>query len=376
MTELKSYVESLDNYDEKHPDIQKFMSKLDRHIDYKALLANFEWTNSYFEKLDDLLVMLSYQLQDTIIEEIRKFLQEKIRATPITTFNHIFRSAIWNHYMYICHYQYYQGRENLSMNPEIIDILKENPQLICWPTLSNNPAAIDLLKMNLDMIDWYYLSSNPAAIELIQKYPHRVSWGELSRNTNPDAIKMLRKNPANISWRYLSENKCPDAIQLLRENPDKIDWQSLSCNSAPEAIKLLKENPEKIYWINIMLNPAASEIINEYILSRNIKKYPGLMSWSAISKNPATISILEAYPHQIRWYELSLNPGACKLLKANLNLVMWDKLSENPGATEIIRDNLNKVEWRALSKNHYNYYSEKLNYFNGLKFFPRSRLCL
>lgn len=56
----------------------------------------------------------------------------------------------------------------LSKNPNAIDLLKENPDKICWWILSSNPNAIDILKDNPDKIDWKYLSLNPNAIELLK----------------------------------------------------------------------------------------------------------------------------------------------------------------------------------------------------------------
>ena len=50
----------------------------------------------------------------------------------------------------------------LSLNPNAIDLLKENPEKIKWDMLSQNPNAIELLKTNPDKIHWYYLSRNPS----------------------------------------------------------------------------------------------------------------------------------------------------------------------------------------------------------------------
>src|SRR6056300_1512819 len=46
----------------------------------------------------------------------------------------------------------------LSLNPNAIDLLKENQDKIDWINLSINPNAIDLLKENQDKIDWINLS--------------------------------------------------------------------------------------------------------------------------------------------------------------------------------------------------------------------------
>ena len=44
--------------------------------------------------------------------------------------------------------------DNLCLNPNVIDILKNNPDKIDWSELSTNPNAIELLKNNKDKIDW------------------------------------------------------------------------------------------------------------------------------------------------------------------------------------------------------------------------------
>lgn len=393
--ELKTYIENLDNYDEKHPEIQNFMHKINRHLDYKALLDSFEWSNSYFEKLDDLLVQLSYQLQDSTIEEIRIFLREKIRSTPITTYNRIFKANIWNHYQYVLKYQYYAHCSGLSKNPEIIDILEENPEIINWSGLSSNPAAAKILKANSSSINLMYALNNPSMIELVTQFvtdcmeegaPHKIDWSELSKNTHPDAIKLLCEYIDYVDWHILSMN--PAAVDILKMNPTKVEWRSLASNESPKAIKLLvelapyyKNDPfPGIYWGRVLSNPAAYDDIISPLL-KNIDEHKGKIDFISLSKNPAAIPFLEANPQYIHWLHLSENPGACHLLKNRINehgidFVDWNNISENPGTTEIIRDHIDKINWERLVDNHYGYYSEKINHFNGLGFFQRSRLRL
>ena len=50
----------------------------------------------------------------------------------------------------------------LSLNPNAIELLKENQDKIDWINLSSNPNAIELLKENPNKIDWKYLSQNPS----------------------------------------------------------------------------------------------------------------------------------------------------------------------------------------------------------------------
>ena len=50
----------------------------------------------------------------------------------------------------------------IFLNEEELDDLDNK---IDWDNLCLNPNAIDLLKENQDEIDWYYLSSNPSIFE-------------------------------------------------------------------------------------------------------------------------------------------------------------------------------------------------------------------
>jgi hypothetical protein len=64
-----------------------------------------------------------------------------------------------------------------------------------WQCLSINPNAVDLLKENSDKIDWMNLSKNPGAITIITdklleqtlklgKRKNCISWNKLSLNSN------------------------------------------------------------------------------------------------------------------------------------------------------------------------------------------------
>jgi ribosomal protein L24E len=58
-------------------------------------------------------------------------------------------------------------------------------------------------------------------------------------------VKLLKRNPEKISWWNLSINTNTEAVELLKQNPDKIDWANLSGNTNAEAVELLKQNPIK-----------------------------------------------------------------------------------------------------------------------------------
>ena len=183
----------------------------------------------------------------------------------------------------------------LSINPNAIDLLKENPdKIIYWRELSGNPNAIDLLKENYDNIYWEFLSENPNAIELLRENIKNIDWWKLSGN--PNAIELLKENQDNINWKLLSFN--PNAIELLKENQDNINWVNLSLN--PNAIELLKENQELIKWGLLSTNPNAIELL---------KENQELIDWNRLSENPNAIKLLKSNPTKINWKVLSKNPA-------------------------------------------------------------------
>ena len=64
---------------------------------------------------------------------------------------------------WIPHKALYWG--NLSLNPNAIPTLEQNPELIDWYRLSENPNAIPLLEQNQDKICWFAFSHNPSIFE-------------------------------------------------------------------------------------------------------------------------------------------------------------------------------------------------------------------
>jgi hypothetical protein len=117
--------------------------------------------------------------------------------------------------------------------------------------LSLDPNKVKYLKQNPEKINWYWLSFNPAAIDLLKANPKKINWDNLS--FNPAAISLLKANPTRINWNNLSLN--PAAISLLKANPDKINWNNLSLN------------PE-IYEYDYDTIKKYNKIINEEIIDR------------------------------------------------------------------------------------------------------------
>jgi hypothetical protein len=182
----------------------------------------------------------------------------------------------------------------LSLMPEAVDFLKENPDKINWINLCNNPSShiIPILEKNMDKIDWYYLSGNSYVISFLKQHKDKINWDGLSYNysayqllfenqnkinwiniclnENPKIIKeIIGKNldKEEISWEALSQNINDEAIFILKENLSKINWNYLSSNTNPNAILLLKRNISKINWYNLSLNPSrqAKLLFLEYV---------------------------------------------------------------------------------------------------------------
>ena len=65
---------------------------------------------------------------------------------------------------------------------------------INWNNLSLNPNAIQLLEKNIDKINRLYLLRNPNAIHLLEKNMNKIDWCNFSTNINIFEIdkKMLK----------------------------------------------------------------------------------------------------------------------------------------------------------------------------------------
>jgi len=106
-----------------------------------------------------------------------------------------------------------------------------------WMWLSLNPNAIHLLEQNPDKIDWIHLSENPNAIHILEQNPDKIHWISLSEN--PNAIHMVEKNLDRISWGCLSSN--PSIFELdynaLKERCSLYKWELLEVVFHPSRIE-------------------------------------------------------------------------------------------------------------------------------------------
>ena len=295
----------------------------------------------------------------------------------------------------------------LSSNPNAVDFLEENRNMIDWRELSSNPNAIELLKENPDKIYWAYLSANPdpKAIEMLKANLDRISWGYIAQNSNPEAIKLIEEkikvNPEIIHFDNLAANETPEAMKIIEENVLNKNtlyqtsnstmyqisnsmrfWSILSRNS--KAIKILKANPRKIHWDQLCINKSteAIQLLEEQMTNKWVDpvKINKNISWLNLSCNPnqKAFEILEANPTKIDYRGLSnnSNPKAIELLMERMKVqnqykkkedrIDWKALSKNPGAVELIINRLKyedelqdsksledteKIDWRLLSSN-------------------------
>lgn len=356
--EIIQYVETLDNYDEKNPEIQSFIKKLNKPIIYQGLLDHFAWKAKQYTALDKKLIELGYAGRDDDINSIKMFLTDKIEMMSLAQFNFIFKANIYNH----------------------MDLFDKDINSIQWTYLSRNPAAIKKLEANQSKVRYRNLAKNSRAVNLWSRlvlgsdyfnhgHDHfdfkmvKEGLGLKHISQNPAAIDLVSNSPEIIDWYYLSRN--PAAIKLLKQNPDKIHWDMLSVNSA--AVKMLIKNPEKINWKWLSMNPAKEAI-------ELLKQNPEKISWTELSMNPAAMELLEQNLDKISWTELSQNPSAIELLEQNLDKIDWYGLSMNPAAIELLRQNPEKINWDQLALNPYDFNQAKIDHFNSMHLFPRSQL--
>ena len=289
----------------------------------------------------------------------------------------------------------------LSSNPNAVDFLEENRNMINWRELSSNPNAIELLKANPDKIDWVSLSKNPDqnAIEMLKANLDKINWGYIALNSNPEAMKLIEEeikiNPTNIHFDNLAANETPEAMKIIEENllnkntiyqvSNSIHfWSILSRNSM--AIKILKANSHKIHWDQLCSNKSteAIQLLEEQMTNKWVDPViiDRRISWYNLSSNPnqRALAILEANPTKIDYRGLShnSNPKAIDLLKKRMEVqnqyrkkedrIHYKVLSTNPGAIELIKnrviyendldlelyrrlENTEKIDWLAFSSN-------------------------
>ena len=231
----------------------------------------------------------------------------------------------------------------LSINPNAINLLKENPNKINWKYLSMNPSAIELLKENKDKIYWYNLSSNPNAIELLKENKDKINYRKLVFNEN--AIELIKD-------KIKEEQKLTEEEYNNLDYTNKICFDNLSTNT--NAIELLKEHKDKIHWtllsrnknaIDLLIPKRIEEIANNY----DIIEYDPKMQLSKhlLSTNKNAINMLQQDPDIINWEYISQNTNAIPIIENRL------KYESNIDIDEYINLQDNKICWKQLSNNIY-----------------------
>ncbi len=225
-------------------------------------------------------------------------------------------------------------RHLLSLNPNAIRLLEENPKWIDWELLCLNPNAIHLIENTLNPhlienttgIDWYALSSNPNAMGLLEKHLDKVDWCSLSGN--PGAIRLLSDHPDKIQWRALSGN--PAALSLLEENPDKIHWCVLRhlyfLHGDPNIPRLFEKNGLRVLETSIV---SAAFSTNVETILENVDHLTW-SDWYYLCARPDMIPILQENQDKIHWHVLCSNPNAMSILEKNLDKITWREFSSNP----------------------------------------------
>ena len=85
--------------------------------------------------------------------------------------------------------------------------------------LSNNPNAIEILKENIDLIDWNQLSTNINAMQLLKEHQDKINWSYFSANPSIftyDYEKMQNSN-LNLKEEIIASALNPKRIFRLIE---------------------------------------------------------------------------------------------------------------------------------------------------------------
>ena len=245
----------------------------------------------------------------------------------------------------------------LSLNPNAIDYLTENPDLIVWDYLSSNKNAIALLLKNKDKIYLNYLckNENEEVIGIIRDNKDKIAnWYYLNRNRNPAIFKFILENPDKINWYVFISNE--NSADFINNNLDffynklkDFKWEALSKNTNPKILQLLKDNKNRLDWYHLSKNPLLFDVI------KGCDNYPYFhkIDWAqlCLNEDKRAIELLKINKNKIAWDMLSSNPNAIELLEKNMDLIDWNYLSSNPNAMNLLRDNPQMIVWYKFSLN-------------------------
>jgi hypothetical protein len=248
--------------------------------------------------------------------------------------------------------------------PQAIRLIEQNPGRVFWSSLSINPAAIHLFDPEKVTP---IVSCNPNAIDFLYENPDLIYPMELWKNPSPRAVELY--DVESLNWGVVSQY-CSN-LDFLQENIDRIDWFKLSSNVYAESIAMLY--PERLDWIEVSLNPGMMNLIREYparvshsyILSNTaagdlIREYlPEEKSpwiWDLLCSNPSAVGVMREYKENIVWHKMCRHPLAIDLIKEMMEKRVLTKqeigeLCSNPAAVNLLERYRDKLCYRRLSSN-------------------------
>lgn len=91
-----------------------------------------------------------------------------------------------------------------------------------------------------DQVNWPQLSMNPNALELLRENMDKIVWPVLATNPNLDAMTLIEENPGKVDG-------------------SSYNFINVGLSARPEAIDFLERYPEKIAWGIIWTNPGIFE---------------------------------------------------------------------------------------------------------------------
>lgn len=236
--------------------------------------------------------------------------------------------------------------------PKLVEFIKANyPNDLYNPIYHNQHFNLVEYARHNDVLPWYFsVISSDEAIDMMIENPKLICFEYLMRNTN-HRIKLLLENRINFSqdeWKYMSSSCNSYIMELLEKNLDNINWDILSYNTHDGAIRILKNNPDKINWRNLMGNSSAIEIF---------KAHQDKIIWNSkeFCMNPNAIELIDKMVQKkwkkINFIALSANPNAIHILKKHMDKVAWYNLSKNPNAIDILLENPEKISFDHFLKN-------------------------
>ena len=342
----------VDNQDEKI--ILDFKEKINQPAEYRAHLANFDFTEKWFCKLDELLIQLGYRALDADIKYITDWLSNKLHDVNINKMN--IGNTIDKFYNLINllaseenPYIYYQP------TVEIVEyFIYQIPDKISWKWFSRNKSniAVCYCLEHLDCISWGNFSRNESDIAvnyLIENF-NKIHWYNFSRNENPIAVSCLIEHPDKIKWEYFSQNSTDLATSYCLKHLDKIDWQKFSLNETDIAVNYLMAHPNKISWDRFSQN--ASDIAVSYLIEN-----PDDIHWRSFSRNINNMAV----EYFIRKYPLAYED--CVDKNKNINMVK-----------HCLKNNIYTYHEYVLTEEEI--WKYKIKAFNQLNWLPMSRIII